>query len=246
MKTKLFLGLATIMAVGAVSGTTALAADNTASKTSTDVGIGFKSDDDNSATEGPFKNNLAMVFRPTEFSFGMKNTAGAASTFSNTIKGNQYIVVNDDRSGTDKGQGWKVKAQMTELTSGTETLANATLSFGNGAAKLFAYDLGNTPDPSKTDDYLPNKVDDEAGNKPNSLSDFASGDNVYTPGDIRTLKAGDGSQVTMLEKKVDAADKVGGVAYQIENVKLDVVDTAKLGGKQFTGSINWTLEKNIL
>ncbi|MBP1042454.1 WxL domain-containing protein [Vagococcus sp. BWB3-3] len=243
MKNKLFLTLATIATVGAVSATTALAAENSASKTSTDVGIGFKSDKDNEPTEGPFKDNLALVFRPTEFQFGQSNKAGTASTFNNTRTGRQYIVVNDDRKGADKGQAWVVKAELSELTSGAETLANATLTFGNGAPKLFDYVLGTTPHPSK-DDYIPADVNDQDnGDQATSLKPIAAGDTTYTAVS-GSLTAGGKTQVAILSKDATDATKVGGIAYQMENVKLEVVDTSNLGGKSFEGTMTWTLEKN--
>lgn len=243
MKNKLLLSLVTVAAVGAATATSVSAAENSGMKTTTDVGIGFKSDDDNAATEGPFKDNLAMVFRPTEFTFGMNNKAGSASTFNNKGKGRQYLVVNDDRKGTDKGQAWTVKAQMTPLKAGSEELANAKLTFGNGAAKLFSYELGTTPDPLK-DDYIPNTVNDATdGTQATSLSPLTD-PSGYSAGKTTTLEAG-GAPIEMLAKEKNDADKTGGVAYQIENVKLNVLDTADLGGKQFTGTINWTLEKTV-
>lgn len=244
MKHKLLLSLATIAAVGVLSTTAMAAEENSATKTTTDIGIGFKSDDDNSVTDGPFKDNLAIVFRPTEFQFGSANKAGAATTFNNTRTGRQYIVVNDDRKGEDKGQSWSVKAQLSELKAGNEKLANATMTFGNATPKLYDYDLGTTPHPSK-DDYLPNSVNDQTGGLlADSLTAIASPDGTYTTGS-GSLAADGTSQMEVLAKKANSADKVGGIAYQIENVKLNVVDTSDLGGKNFTGTMSWTLEKTV-
>lgn len=244
MNKKLLLSLATIAALTAVSTTTFAAEDkNSGTEANTDIGIGFGKGP-NAGTDGPFKDNLAMVFRPENFKFGTKNAAGSnANTFSNQTEGRQYLVVNDDRNDESKGQGWTMTGQMTALKSGTTELTNAKLSFGSDSSSLFTYTLGTEYDEVKQD-YIPAEVNDNAdGSQAASLAALAAGekDKYITP--VTTLQAGGGAVEVF--QKTTADSQKGGVAYQMENVKLNIVNDSSLAGKQFVGSVTWVLGKDV-
>ncbi|WP_086314565.1 hypothetical protein A5821_002147 [Enterococcus sp. 7F3_DIV0205] len=207
----------------------------------TDVGVQFKSDDPTIPGENkPYKDNLSLIWKPNSFEFGQQKAVAGIATFNNTITGDQYLVVNDDRP-TETTGAWKLTAKMSKLVSDatdTKGLEGAKLTYTLDAAQ--SYDIGQV-DPS-TNDFTPkNPADDKTvlGTlDPNAAIQLGDG----TSTDM-TLEAGSTTGKEVIAKT--AANKVkGGVATKVTNVKLVVTDTkgAKAAGKSFSGSVTWTLD----
>ena len=203
----------------------------------TDVGVNFKSDDPTIPGENkPYKNNLALVWKPSSFQFGEQKAVGNSATFSNTISGNQYLIVNDDRQTVSTP--WALKASLSELksTDGTKTLASK-LMFTLGDAQ--SYNIGD--DIGDDNDYKPTKPGAEG-----SLGALDANAGI-TLGDGKvktmTLEAGLADGQAVLEKKT-ANDVKGGVATLITGAKLVVTDAQKdnASGESFTGHVTWTLD----
>ncbi|WP_375180056.1 WxL domain-containing protein [Enterococcus rotai] len=206
----------------------------------TDVGVSFKSDGPNDPGKNiPYKDNLSLVWKPAAFEFGEQKAVGNSATFSNIVKGNQYVVVNDDRA-DDALTGWKLSAKMSELksASGAKTLASK-LTFNLGDAESYRI----TDDPTvlnDKNDYIVNDPNtsgvlgklEDAGIK---LGDGAS--------KSIELVAGDTTTKTILGKETANGTK-GGVATLIKDTKLVVADAEKdnAAGESFTGTVTWTLD----
>lgn len=206
----------------------------------TDVGVSFKSDEPTIPGENkPYKDNLSLVWKPSTFQFGEQRAVGNSATFSNTIKGNQYLVVNDDRKTTPTP--WSLTAKMSDLTAtdGAKTLASK-LTFNLGEAK--SYKITNDPtDLNEDNDYKVNKPD-EAGvlGALDANAGITLGDGTSK---AVTLEAGNASSKVILEKKA-ANDVKGGVATLITDTKLVVTDAQSdsAAGESFTGYVTWTLD----
>ena len=217
--------------------------------TTTDVGVSFKNDAPTIPAEDmkPYKNNLAVVWKPGSFQFG-EQTAVAGTAIFNNIKGDnggtaannntelsQYLVVNDDRELKTEGKNsaWALRADMSALKTvdGAAELQAAKLTMDLNAPKM--YDIGTAIDP-KDNDFVANEPW-TAG----VLTDFDSKSGIELA-PTATLEAAGTSKVDIFTKKT-ANDFRSGVATTIQNVKLHVTD-AKQDGKAFTGTITWTLD----
>lgn len=203
----------------------------------TDVGVNFKSDEPTVQGENkPYKNNLALVWKPSSFQFGEQKAVGNSATFSNTVQGNQHLIVNDDRK--TASTPWALKASLSELksTDGSKSLASK-LTFTLGDAQ--SYKIGDTI--GEDNDYIPNKP--EASGSLGALDANAG----ITLGDGKvkamTLEAGGATGQAILEKKA-ANDVKGGVATLITDAKLVVTDAQadQAAGESFTGYVTWTLD----
>ncbi|WP_348921000.1 WxL domain-containing protein [Enterococcus rotai] len=206
----------------------------------TDVGVSFKSDDPTVIGDNqPFKDNLSLVWKPSAFQFGEQTAVGNSATFSNTVEGNQYLVVNDDRA-DDALTGWKLTAKMSELksASGAKTLASK-LTFNLGTAQAYRI----TDDPTKLNDkndYIVNKPDTEG-----VLTELEDAGIKLGDGASKSIElvAGDTTSKTILGKETANGTK-GGVATLIKDTKLVVADAEKdnAAGESFTGTVTWTLD----
>ncbi|OTP46555.1 hypothetical protein A5884_003796 [Enterococcus sp. 7D2_DIV0200] len=135
-----------------------------------DLGIRFDTDGPVQPGPGPFKDNLALVWTPSKFDFGRQAATANIATYSNTVAGDQYIVVNDDRQGTETGEegakvvttsAWKVTASLSKLvskdSSATELPSKLTFTLGDAQS----YNIGEV-DPD-TNDFLPNPIEGNLG-----------------------------------------------------------------------------------
>lgn len=206
-------------------------------KDTSDLGIQFDTDGPVKPGPGPYKDNLALVWTPSKFDFGKQKAVGNSATYSNTIQGDQYIVVNDDRKGEEDDQGvvttsgWKVTATLSNLVSTDAAATNlpANLTFGLTAPQ--AYDIGEV-DPD-TNDFLPNPID---GN----LSTLAEPNNIVVGKNV-ALEAGSTSAVEILGKtKTDAMKD--GFATKLTDTKLVVTSSTGAEGKKFKGAVTWSLD----
>ncbi|MBP2100410.1 WxL domain-containing protein [Enterococcus rivorum] len=203
----------------------------------TDVGVNFKSDEPtNPGDNKPYKDNLSLVWKPASFQFGEQKAVGNSATFSNTVTGKQYLIVNDDRKANSTP--WKLSAKLSELKSadGSKTLASK-LTFNLG--DMQSYTIGTTI--GEDNDFVPNKPD--ASGALGTLDPNAG----ITLGDGKvktmTLEAGSTTGSSILEKKV-ANDVKGGVATLITDTKLVVTDAKadQAAGESFTGYVTWTMD----
>lgn len=223
--------------------------------TKTDVGVQFKSDDPTVETGDemkPYKNNLAVIFKPGSFEFGEVKSQIGSKTLNN-IKGTnngldatisptgQYLVVNDDRDPAKQTGGtngaWNLTAQLSDLQTAdkAEKLTSAKLEFRLDGLKK--YNIGTALD-TTGNDYIPAKPWDA-----DVVTDFATNDSgVVAPDATKTLtlEAGVAQQVPILSKTA-ANSYRSGVITSIRDVKLSVID-ANQKDKAFTGTITWTLD----
>ncbi|WP_348921151.1 hypothetical protein [Enterococcus rotai] len=203
-----------------------------------EVGVQFKSDDPTVPGENkPYKDNLSLVWKPNSFEFGQQKAVAGIATFNNTVTGDQYLVVNDDRP-TESTGAWTLSAKMSDLVSDATKLSGAKLTYTLEDAQ--SYDIGAV-DPS-TNDFTPsNPAEDKTvlgtldPNAAITLGDNGS-KNI-------SLDAGSTTGKNIIAKTT-ANDVKGGVASKVTNVKLVVTDTkgAQAAGKSFTGSVTWTLD----
>lgn len=206
----------------------------------TDLGIRFDTDGPVKPGPGPFKDNLALVWTPSNFDFGRQAATANIATYSNTVAGDQYVVVNDDRQGTETGGGetraettsaWKVSATLSKLvskdSSATELPSKLTFTLGDPQS----YDIGEV-DPD-TNDFLPNPVE---GN----LGTLADPNNIVV-GKSVTLEAGNTTATNIIAKTQADAVK-GGFATKLTDTKLTVTTGTGAAGKAFKGSVNWSLD----
>lgn len=230
--------LALTLVSATVLGLTALPANAAeVDKDTSDLGIQFDTDGPVKPGPDPYKDNLALVWTPTKFDFGKQKAVGNSATYSNTVQGDQYVVVNDDRKGEKDDQGvvttsgWKVTATLSNLVS-TDTAATnlpASLTFGLDAPQ--AYDIGEV-DPD-TNDFLPNQID---GN----LSALAEPNNIVIGQNV-VLEAGSTSALEILGKtKTDTMKD--GFATKLKDTKLVVTSSTGAEGKKFKGAVTWSLD----
>lgn len=204
----------------------------------TDLGISFDTDGPVKPGEGPFKDNLALVWTPSKFDFGRQSATANIATYSNTVAGDQYVVVNDDRKGTateengeEKTSAWKVTATLSKLvskdSSATELPSKLTFTLGNPQS----YDIGEI-DPD-TNDFLPNPIE---GN----LGTLANPNNIVVGRNV-TLEAGNTTGTNIIAKTQEDSVK-GGFATKLSDTKLTVTTGTGAAGKAFKGSVNWSLD----
>lgn len=204
----------------------------------TDLGISFDTDGPVKPGEGPFKDNLALVWTPSKFDFGRQSATANIATYSNTVAGDQYVVVNDDRKGTateengeEKTSAWKVTATLSKLvskdSSATELPSKLTFTLGNPQS----YDIGEI-DPD-TNDFLPNPIE---GN----LGTLADPNNIVVGRNV-TLEAGNTTGTNIIAKTQEDSVK-GGFATKLSDTKLTVTTGTGAAGKAFKGSVNWSLD----
>lgn len=212
------------------------------SKDSTDVGIRFETDGPVKPGPGPYKDNLALIWTPSTFDFGKQKATANIATFSNTVAGDQYLVVNDDRAlegetvdpesragGTTSA--WKLTATMSELVSKDTTKAElpAKLTFSLG--DIEGYDIGDVDE--ETNDYYPNPVE---GN----LIKLAENSDTIVNKSV-SLEAGNTTAVELMGKTKANAVK-DGFATKLSDTKLVVTSGADAAGKNFKGTVNWSLD----
>lgn len=207
-------------------------ADATTKDDKTDVGVSFKATGPNTPGEnGPFKDNLALIWKPTAFTFGEQKAIADKATYNGTLSGQEYVVINDDRQDAETDR-WELKAKLTELKSkdGAAKLANASLAIGFDAPQ--SYELGTNPD-SSGNDYTPNKPTKDY------LGELAPNSDIEASSTVTLTAGGEAHQV--LAKTNKNAVK-GGVAAKISSTKLTVLSSKDLDGKSFNGQVIWTLD----
>lgn len=207
-------------------------ADAVKSDDKTDVGVSFKADEPITPGEnGPYKDNLALIWKPTEFAFGEQKAVANKATFNGIVSGEQYVVINDDRADAVTNP-WKLSTKLTALVASDNTdLAGASLAIEFEDPE--AYDIGTDID-TDTNDYKANKPDSS------SLSALLPNSDIVLNSNTVTLVAA-GTAEDILEKTTANAVK-GGVSAKIKSTKLTVLDSSAAAGKSFKGQVIWTLD----
>lgn len=232
MKKFMIMGLLSVSTLAMFAST----ADAQTKEDKTDVGVSFKSDGANDNGENkPFKNNLSLVWKPTAFTFGEQKAVGGVATYNNTIKDNQYLIVNDDRTDATAGSQWLLSAKLSDMVASDETKLTSNITFNLGDAQK--YTIGTAIDPD-TNDYIPAVPDASSLSSLDSTAGITIGDNQVK---AVSLEAGATAPVALMSKKTKNT-VTGGVATQISDTKLVVKDSKNAAGKSFKGSVTWTLD----
>lgn len=239
-------------------------ADAIVREDNTDVGVSFKSNDDTIPGKGPYKDNLALVWKPNAFQFGEQTAVAGTSTYNGVAtKEPQYLVVNEDRP-TDKISTWDLKATMSELQVKGVQAEGVSASLEFKMNELTEYNIGSklneendydAPNPSKNPDQengtdvpgtgrlsLGGAVDSDATgvNLGGTLADDKKSSTVKLEGNGQT------SVVVMSKYKADYKEK-GGYATEITDKKLTIVtsNASNLAGKKMSGVVTWTLNDTV-
>lgn len=190
----------------------------------TGVGIGFNSGP-NTIIPGPYDDQLSLMVRPTAFQFGGTNaTSETTKAYNQEEKAKQYIAAFEDRPTGEIG-AWKLNAQLSKLTSGSDELA-ATLNFNT--KKISTFEIKK----------------DENGMLPTTitalpvLTDYTG--TTVTGIEKVSLEAGADESVMIIDAKADAG--TGGFAAEVRNVQLLVTGKQDTDGKTFNGTVTWSLD----
>lgn len=201
----------------------------------TGVGIGFSTDDDNTIVPGPYDEALSLINKPTAFKFGTENEASAlSSVYYQQLSTKQYIAVYEDRD-ADKQTSWKLTAKLSDLTSTTDPNAKLVSTMTMNSVDISTFDLTDQKDP-------------DTGKLP-AIIEALPALTKYTDDKVKgvakvSLEAGaTGSSDIMVGTKPGSK----GFAAEIRNVQLAVNSGQKdqTNGKQFTGTVSWSLEDTI-
>lgn len=207
-----------------------------------DVGVTFYDGPIDNGNNKPYKNNLALVWKPSQFDFGSHKAVQSIVTYNNTIgdeKNKQYLIVNDDRQDATTS-GWSLSAKLSKLTSYDKDQSNLTAKLIYNLGTLQSYDIGTNIDET-TEDYIPNNPNEN----PKCLSKLPANSGVAlgVSGENAVLDAG-GTSSTIIMKKDNPNQSKGGFATEINKVQLIVVNAQKdkAGGKTYHGTVTWTLD----
>lgn len=218
MKKKLLAGmLASISLVGiCFSSTSAFAAP--VDDQETEVGIGFSGH--TPGTPG----DLEFKWKPDKFDFGSANTVNTvAQDFTEESGANKYIIISDDRAAANTNE-WKVTVEMGKLMSGSAQLSGAVLNFN---AALMAYNGTGTEAP------------ESAGMI--TLPTAAHTANVVATQSL----VQDAAAVTAMTDSGASGSYKGMSAMEITDIELAVPANIAQSGKQYTGTVTWTLSDDI-
>ena len=204
-------------------------------ETNTGVGIGFSNDDDNTVVPGPYDEALSLMNKPTAFKFGAENEASAlSSVYYQQLNTKQYIAVYEDRD-ADKQTSWKLTAKLSDLVSTTDPNTKLASTMTMNSANISTFDLTDQKDPDTG--KLPAIIE-----KLPDLTKYAE-DKVKGVAKVSLEAGATGSSDIMVGTKPGSK----GFASEIRNVQLAVNSGQKdnTNGKQFTGTVSWSLEDTI-
>lgn len=244
MNKKLLAGLLTTATLGSllvatnVDAAKSTEADNN-EHMSTDAGIAFF--DTNKPGPGPFENNLALAWAPVSFNFGNNDVTGIKGnvTYNQVIDASkkQYVAVSDDRTAEDKLKGWKLEAELDafeNVADETDTLAQAKLTFDLATPEKYNIDVKTS---DKYGYAYPNVADDTSREAFDTTT--AAYYKLTTP---VSLTAADGLPQEVLSFNTDQSiSNTLGVASQVSNVKLKVLDHTNVANKKYASTVHWRL-----
>lgn len=181
----------------------------------TTVGIGFSGH-----APGPNPGPLELKWAPISLDFGSSNTVNTATeAFAEESGSKKYVVVKDERAGqTDK---WQVSAKLGNLMSGTAQLAGATLKF---------------------DTALQGYQGDAAPESPGSI---VPPEGTATTVVAASLDQGASAQVLFEDGTAGSGTYQGASAMEMNNIKLEVPGNIAVAGKQYTGTLTWSLDDTV-
>lgn len=204
-------------------------------ESNTGVGIGFSNDDANTIIPGPYDQALSLMNKPTAFKFGTENEASAlSSVYYQQVKDKQYIAVYEDRD-ADQQTSWKLTAKLSELVSTTDATKTLTSTMTMNSADISSFSIEDQRD--KETGKLPTIIE-----KLPDLTKYAE-DKVTGVAKVSLEAGATGSSDIMVGTKPGSK----GFAAEIRNVQLSVNSGQKdkTNGKQFTGTVSWSLEDTI-
>ncbi|MBO0459899.1 WxL domain-containing protein [Enterococcus hulanensis] len=217
-KKRLVAGLltsATVVGLFAAGGTAFAAEVDTHDTT---LGIGFS---DHSTPPGT--GDLTMKWAPIKFNFGTSNQVNTvANAFSEESGVKKYVVVSDARaeSGADK---WDLTAKISNIASGPTQLVGATLSFDTAKQ---AYQGVDAPE------------------APGSIIAPTLAHTAVVSAN-QTLAQGATATVVMSDDGSSTSSYKGMTALEMDNIELNVPANAAEAGKQYTGTLTWSLDDTI-
>ncbi|MBO1306117.1 WxL domain-containing protein [Enterococcus sp. 669A] len=221
MKKKL---LASLLASASVLGVCVLGGTALADETDnaeTEVGIGFSGHD-----PGTTGDPLEIKWAPINFDFGSANTVNTvAATFNEDSGSNKYVVVSDGRT-TPTTDEWKLTASLSNMMSGSAQLTGATLEFGTVKK---AYNGSAAPE------------------TPGSITAPTAQHTAVMAAATQTLTQGGTAVPVMQDDGVGTTSYKGMTAMEMESssIKLNVPASVAQAGKQYTGTLTWSLDDTI-
>lgn len=216
MKKKLLAGF---LASASVLGVCVAGGTALADTADTEVGIGFTGHE-----AGVTPGDLEIKWAPTAFDFGTANTVNTiVNAFPEESGTNKYVVVSDKRAETNADE-WKLTAKMSNIMSGSAQLTGATLEFD--AAKK-AYNGTAAPE--------------AAGS---ITAPTASHTATITSASVSLVQGAAATEV-MTDDGGGTSSYKGATALEMENIELNVPASVAVAGKQYTGTLTWSLEDTI-
>lgn len=220
MKKKVLAALFTSMTLASlvVSGSAVLAEE--VDSGDTEVGIGFTGH--TPIDPDPTLEDLTLAWVPARLDFGSDNEVNTVATDFTEVSGaNKYVVVKDNRTDDARDQ-WKLTAGLSDIMSGSSKLNSATLGF---ATEVKDYNGDGTEAPEVAGVITP-KVNATAtvASATQSLAQSTSGISMMT----------------------DATTSYRGfTAMELSDIKLSVPANVGQEGKQYVGTLTWSLDDTI-
>lgn len=221
MKKKVFAGLLASVSLLSLVVSSGSAYATEADSYDTRVGIGFTGHD-----PGPGTGDLRLAWAPIEFDFGKANEVNTlVQDFDEDTGSNKYLVVQDLRA-TDPANTWELTAGLSNLTSGSSRLIGAELNY-DVAIKDYNGDGSELPEQSGVVTTLTDRT--------------AVLSNSATTGS-ETFAQGDPAKVVMS----DVAESYNGfTAMEMTNIKLNVPANIAQAGRQYSGTLTWSLDDTV-
>lgn len=196
---------------------------------STDGSVGFTG---HVPPTTPSGGDLDLLWVPGSFEFGNANTnSTAAKTYNATNGATKYAVVKDERN-TNGTAGtpneWKLTAKATKLQDGSDALTGAQYKFSGNVLKSYVSASGQ-------DTEVPESAGAISATLPAGTTTTAVA-NVVLPADGTT-------EVKVMEAADPAVD--GKYAAELNSIQLSVPANTSKDGKQYTGTIAWSLDDAI-
>lgn len=184
----------------------------------TEVGIGFSGH-----IEPPGTDPLTLKWAPQNLDFGSANAVNAAAAVFNEESGaKKYVVVSDGRPDT-VGDKWELTAQLSDLKAGSAQLTGATLEY---SATKKGYQ--GTAAPEVAGSIIP-----------------ATAAHTATVVASSTLTQGAAAVKVMDDDGGSTSSYKGDTAMEMDNIKLNVPGGVAQSGKQYTGTVTWSLDDTI-
>ncbi|MDT2598704.1 WxL domain-containing protein [Enterococcus hulanensis] len=181
----------------------------------------------------PSGGDLDLVWVPRAFEFGNSNAnTTAAKTYAATNGATKYVVVRDQRNangttGTPKNE-WKVTAKASTLTDSGSTLTGAKYTFTGNQLKNYNSASG---------------ADTEAPESSGAINTTLPVGHTAAVETNISLEATGLVSVDVMHADDAAVD--GKYAAELNGISLVIPANTSQEGKQYTGTIEWSLDDTI-